>query len=100
MRKQKLRRLLCRASDASGMFAAPFDQGDIGPDLFKAACQWDLRALCRKASGLPARAGSVLGVNRRLRGGESTFMTPGGQGSLANFFYVDVITSTRLPKIA
>jgi hypothetical protein len=29
------------------IFAAPFDQREIGPDLFKAACQMGQRASCR-----------------------------------------------------
>jgi hypothetical protein len=36
MRKTNLARLLARRSD--GIFVAPFEQGEIGPDLFRAAC--------------------------------------------------------------
>ena len=35
MRKTNLARLLVRRPD--GIFAAPFEQGEIGPDLFRAA---------------------------------------------------------------
>jgi ATP-dependent DNA ligase len=36
MRKTNLARLLARRPD--GIFVAPFEQGEIGPDLFMAAC--------------------------------------------------------------
>jgi bifunctional non-homologous end joining protein LigD len=35
MRKTNLARLLARRPD--GIFVAPFEQGEIGPDLFRAA---------------------------------------------------------------
>ena len=38
MRKTNLARLLARRSD--GMFVAPFEQGEIGPDLFRKACEF------------------------------------------------------------
>jgi bifunctional non-homologous end joining protein LigD len=50
MRKTNLARLLARRPD--GIFVAPFEQGEIGPDLFRAACGMDLRVWCR--SGLIA----------------------------------------------
>jgi len=31
----------------NGIFVAPFEQGEIGPDLFEAACNMALRAWCR-----------------------------------------------------
>jgi len=41
MRKTNLARpLACRPD---GIFVAPFEQGEIGPDLFRAACTWNLR---------------------------------------------------------
>ena len=43
MRKQKLSRPLFRPS--SGMFAASFEHGEIGPGLFRAACDVGLEAL-------------------------------------------------------
>ena len=36
LRKTNLARLLARRTD--GIFIAPFEQGEIGPDLFRAAC--------------------------------------------------------------
>src|ERR1700756_2280090 len=50
LRKTNLARLLARRPD--GIFVAPFEQGEIGPDLFRAACGMDLRVWCR--SGLIA----------------------------------------------
>ena len=40
MRKANLTRLLARR--AEGIFIAPFEQGEIGPDLFRAACEFGL----------------------------------------------------------
>jgi bifunctional non-homologous end joining protein LigD len=37
LRKINLARLLARR--AEGIFVAPFEQGEIGPDLFMAACR-------------------------------------------------------------
>jgi len=37
LRKTNLARLLARRPD--GIFVAPFEQGEIGPDLFRAACK-------------------------------------------------------------
>ena len=43
MRKTNLARLLARRPD--GIFVAPFEQGEIGPDLFRAACNMGLEGL-------------------------------------------------------
>jgi ATP-dependent DNA ligase len=40
MRKANLARLLARRTD--GIFVAPFEQGEIGPDLFREACKFGL----------------------------------------------------------
>jgi len=40
MRKTNLARLLARRPD--GIFIAPFEQGEIGPDLFRKACEFGL----------------------------------------------------------
>ena len=42
-RKTNLARLLARRAD--GIHLAPFEQGEIGPDLFKAACDLMLEGL-------------------------------------------------------
>jgi ATP-dependent DNA ligase len=35
----------------------PFEQGEIGPDLFRAACSWGLEGLVSKRADRPYRAG-------------------------------------------
>jgi ATP-dependent DNA ligase len=55
MRKTNLARLLARRPD--GIFAAPFEQGEIGPDLFRAACKFGLEGLVSKRRDRPYRAG-------------------------------------------
>lgn len=58
LRKTNLARLLARRSD--GIFIAPFEQGDIGPDLFRAACNMGLEGLVSKRRDRPYRAGRSL----------------------------------------
>jgi bifunctional non-homologous end joining protein LigD len=48
MRKTNLARLLARRPD--GIFIAPFEQGEIGPDLFRAACNMGLEGMVSKRS--------------------------------------------------
>jgi len=55
MRKTNLARLLARRPD--GIFIAPFEQGGIGPDLFRAACRMDLEGLVSKHRDRPYQAG-------------------------------------------
>jgi bifunctional non-homologous end joining protein LigD len=51
MRKANLARLLARR--AEGIFAAPFEQGEIGPDLFRKACEFGLEGLVSKHRDRP-----------------------------------------------
>jgi bifunctional non-homologous end joining protein LigD len=46
LRKQNLARLLARRPD--GIFVAEFEQGEIGPDLFRKACEFNLEGLVSK----------------------------------------------------
>ncbi len=46
MRKTNLARLLARRPD--GIFTAPFEQGEIGPDLFRKACEFGLEGIVSK----------------------------------------------------
>ena len=46
MRKTNLHRLLARRVD--GIHLAPFEQGEIGPDLFRHACLMGLEGLVSK----------------------------------------------------
>ena len=55
MRKTNLARLLVRRPD--GIFVAPFEQGAIGPDLFRAACNMGLEGMVSKRSDRPYPAG-------------------------------------------
>ena len=55
MRKANLARLLARRSE--GIFIAPFEQGEIGPDLFRAACRMGLEGLVSKRRDRPYRGG-------------------------------------------
>ena len=55
VRKTNLARLLARRPD--GIFVAPFEQGEIGPDLFRAACNMGLEGLASKHRDLAYRAG-------------------------------------------
>jgi ATP-dependent DNA ligase len=55
MRKTNLARLLARRAD--GIFVAPFEQGEIGPDLFRAACRMGLEGLVSKRLDWPYQAG-------------------------------------------
>ena len=61
MRKTNLARLLARRSE--GIFIAPFEQGEIGPDLFRKACEFGLEGLVskRRESALPTRTLAALG---------------------------------------
>jgi bifunctional non-homologous end joining protein LigD len=55
LRKTNLERLLARRPD--GIFVAPFEQGEIGPDLFRAACQMGLEGLVSKRRDQPYQGG-------------------------------------------
>jgi ATP-dependent DNA ligase len=55
MRKTDLARLLARRPD--GIFVAPFEQGEIGLDLFRKACEFGLEGLVSKPADRPYRAG-------------------------------------------
>jgi bifunctional non-homologous end joining protein LigD len=55
LRKTDLARLPARRPD--GIFVAPFEQGEIGPDLFRAACNMGLEGLVSKRVDRPYRGG-------------------------------------------
>jgi bifunctional non-homologous end joining protein LigD len=55
MRKGNLARLLARRPD--GIFVAPFEAGEIGPDLFRKVCEFGLEGLVSKRRDRPYRAG-------------------------------------------
>jgi ATP-dependent DNA ligase len=51
MRKTNLARLLARRPE--GIVVAPFEQGEIGPELFRAACGMGLEGLASKRRDRP-----------------------------------------------
>ncbi|MCK1618047.1 DNA ligase [Bradyrhizobium sp. 159] len=55
LRKMNLARLLARRPD--GITVAPFERGEIGPDLFRAACRIGLEGLVSKHRDRPYRGG-------------------------------------------
>ena len=55
MQKSNLARLLARRRD--GIFIAPCEAGEIGTDLFRAACQMGLEGLVSKHRGRAYRGG-------------------------------------------
>jgi bifunctional non-homologous end joining protein LigD len=58
LRKNNLERLLARRID--GIFASDFEQGEIGPDLFRHACLMGLEGLVSKRMESPYRNGARL----------------------------------------
>jgi|1186.fasta_scaffold134462_1 ATP-dependent DNA ligase len=54
-REGKRVRLLARRPE--GIFVAPFEQGEIGPDLFRAACEFGLEGLVSKRRDRPIAPG-------------------------------------------
>jgi ATP-dependent DNA ligase len=55
LRKASLERLLARRPE--GVFVNPFERGEVGPDLFRAACNMDLEGLVSKRRDRPYQAG-------------------------------------------
>jgi bifunctional non-homologous end joining protein LigD len=55
LRKNNLARLLARRTN--GIFLSDFEQGEIGPDLFRHACLMGLEELVSKHRDRPYRAG-------------------------------------------
>jgi bifunctional non-homologous end joining protein LigD len=58
MRKANSQRLLARRPE--GITVAPFEQGDIGPDLFRAVCRMGLEGLVSKHRDRVYRSGRSL----------------------------------------
>jgi bifunctional non-homologous end joining protein LigD len=55
MRKASLAKLLHRRPD--GIFTGSFEQGEIGPELFRKACEFGLEGLVSKRADRPYSAG-------------------------------------------
>jgi hypothetical protein len=62
IRKTNLARLLARRPD--GIFVAPFEQGEIGPDLFRAACDMGLEGMVSKRQRSSLPGGPVEGLDQ------------------------------------
>jgi bifunctional non-homologous end joining protein LigD len=56
MRKTNLDRMLARRPE--GIFVSDFEQGEIGPDLFRKACEFGLEGLVSKHRERAYRAGT------------------------------------------
>ncbi|MGY8682117.1 hypothetical protein Q2941_30725 [Bradyrhizobium sp. UFLA05-153] len=56
--KSNLERFLARRPD--GITVAPFESGEIGPDLFRAACRIGLEGLVSKHRDRPYQAGRSM----------------------------------------
>jgi bifunctional non-homologous end joining protein LigD len=56
MRKTNLARLLARRPE--GIFISDFEQGEIGPELFRKACEFGLEGLVSKHRDRAYRAGT------------------------------------------
>jgi bifunctional non-homologous end joining protein LigD len=59
MREAHLERLLARRP--VGIFISPFEQGEIGPHLFRKACEFGLEGLVSKRRDRPYRGGRWKG---------------------------------------
>jgi bifunctional non-homologous end joining protein LigD len=57
LRKTNLARLLARRPD--GIFVAPFEQDEIGPDLFRHTCMMGLEGLVSKRRDRPYLGGRL-----------------------------------------
>ena len=57
MRKANLARLLVGRPD--GIFLSPFEQGEIGPDLFRKACEFGAGGLVSKHRDRPYQGGRL-----------------------------------------
>jgi bifunctional non-homologous end joining protein LigD len=55
LRKTNLARLLARRPE--GIFVSDYEQGAIGPDLFRQACKFGLEGMVSKRRDRPYRAG-------------------------------------------
>jgi len=48
-----------------GIFLSDFEQGEIGPDLFRHACKLGLEGLVSKGPALPGRPITALGEGQK-----------------------------------
>jgi bifunctional non-homologous end joining protein LigD len=62
MRRANPARLLARRPD--GIFISDFEQGEIGPELFRKACEFGLEGLVSKHSDRPYRGRSAEALDQ------------------------------------
>ena len=67
MRKANLARLLARRPE--GIFVSDFEQGEIGPDLFRAACKFGLEGIVSKRRDRPYRSHPAIDRVNPMIGG-------------------------------
>jgi ATP-dependent DNA ligase len=67
LRKTNLARLLARRAD--GSFVATFEQGEIGPDLFRQVCKFGLEGLVSKRIDRRYRGGPLAGLGQGEKSG-------------------------------
>ena len=66
LRKTNLARMLARRVD--GIFLSDFEQGEIGPDLFRKACDFGLEGIVSKRRDRPYRGGrQLIGLRTKNR---------------------------------
>jgi hypothetical protein len=89
MRKVNLARLLARRTE--GIFVAPFEQGEIGPDLFRHACKFGLEGMARSGAIVPISAGgrdtgsrSRIPTIRPIAGCRTSFSTGRNRNSFSS----------------
>jgi bifunctional non-homologous end joining protein LigD len=70
IRKANLAQLLRSRPDV--IFVNPFEQGEIGPDLFRAACNMGLEGLVAKRIGRPYRGGAFALLDQGENGPGAT----------------------------
>jgi bifunctional non-homologous end joining protein LigD len=76
LRKASLERLLARRPES--VFINPFERGEIGPDLLRAACQMGLEGLVSKRRDRPYQAG--MSQRRLQRPAQGRYSRPNGEG--------------------
>ena len=81
MRKTNLDRLSARRPE--GIFVAPFEQGEIGPDLFRAACKMGLEGLVSKRRDRAYRGGRCDALDQGQEPGVAGDKSRGGNRLVA-----------------
>jgi bifunctional non-homologous end joining protein LigD len=97
MRKTNLDRLSARRPE--GIFVAPFERGEIGPDLFRAACKMGLEGLVSKRRDRAYRGGRCDALDQGCNDGAPPYV-PFLRLAAAVPASTTLSTSSRQPKIS